>query len=399
MLQLSFVHFKQNSYILIEGARTADRFFIIQSGRAQRYHETQIPGNAPAQLGPGDFVGVIPCMSGHSQTESVVALTDVTAIMVYREQYPDLIVKNTPVAMKIVRTFTREMRMLNNNLTKINLNDSAITSPEMIFSIAKYYEQLKQLDIAVYAYYQYIKESNKGRFYNQAISRFAELRKKTHAVYFEPTKDLVRDYPQNTMIFSEGQRGSDLFIIQDGVVKIVKVVNNSEVTLALLKRGDMFGEMALLDNGLRSASAIAYEPCKLMVVNKGNFNQMVSTQPKYIAKLTTMLADRLWSMYRQLANSQLQESRAKIIDMLALQLENQKVSVTPGIAYKTDYTPKDIIELCGIPLEQESMVIMQFENDQHCNLVDGKIVIMDVPDLIKQATFYRKQNGRNTNGM
>ena len=86
MLQLSFVNFKPNSHILLEGAPATDRFFIIQSGRARSYNEVHVPGIMPEVLGPGDFIGVIACMSGHSQTKSVVAIEPVTAIMVMKSQ-------------------------------------------------------------------------------------------------------------------------------------------------------------------------------------------------------------------------------------------------------------------------------------------------------------------------
>ncbi len=398
MLHLSFANFKQNSFILIEGTPANDRFYIIQSGRVQSYHETPIPGNAPTMLGPGDFVGVISCMAGHSQTESVVALSDVSAIVVRRDQYPELIEKNTPVALKIVRAFAREMRGLNDNLAKITLKDTSITSSEMLFTNGEFYEEKDMLDVATFCYYQYLKEvGNSGTFYDQAAKRFAALKPRSHAVYFEPTKDMLREYPKDSMIFSEGQTGGDMFVIQDGSVKIVKVVNGNEIMLALLKKGDMFGEMALLDDSLRSASAIAYENCKLMVINRTNFNQMVATQPQYISKLTIVLADRLWSMYRQLANTQLQEPRARMIDMLALQLENKKVSVARGMSYRTDYTPQDIMNLCGIPEKDQYLAQTQLGTDQHIKFVGGVIVVPDVPELIKQAAFYRKQNSKRQN--
>ena len=83
----------------------------------------------------------------------------------------------------------------------------------------------------------------------------------------EPTAETVRFYPKGTMVFSECQSGQDMFIIQDGQVKITKIVNGTEVILAVLKKGDFFGEMALLENKPRSASIIAFEDCYLMVVN------------------------------------------------------------------------------------------------------------------------------------
>ena len=81
MLQLSFVNFKQNSYILVEGTSANDRFFIIQSGRVKCFSEVAIPGTTPEILGPGDFIGVVSCMSGHGQPKNVVSLTPVVAIM------------------------------------------------------------------------------------------------------------------------------------------------------------------------------------------------------------------------------------------------------------------------------------------------------------------------------
>ncbi|MCH5294325.1 MAG: cyclic nucleotide-binding domain-containing protein [Treponema sp.] len=398
MLQLSFVNFTQNSYILIEGTPSADRFFIIQTGKAQSYHETPVPGLAPALLGPGDFIGVVPCMSGHTQTESVVALTNVTAIMVRREQYPELIANNAPVAMKIVRAFTKQLRVLNDNLTKLTIKKSAVESPENLFSIAEYYEDMGMLDIAVYAYYQYLKEVPQGKSYDTASKRFGALRKQCrNAVYFEPSEDSVRQYPKDTMIFAEYQHGQDMFIIQEGSVKIVRIVNGAEVTLVLLKKGDMFGEMALLDNGLRSASAIAYENCKLLVVNRANFNMMVSTQPQYVAKLTTVFSDRLWSMYRQIVNTQLKDTRARMIDMIALQLENRRISVEKGASYHADFSALDIMELCGIPQKDQRLALMQLQTDQHVKVNNGSLIIPDVPELIKQATFYRKQNSKRQN--
>ncbi|MBQ1662374.1 MAG: cyclic nucleotide-binding domain-containing protein [Treponema sp.] len=397
MLQLAFVNFKPNSYILVEGTPGIDRFFIIQSGKVSCYHETPIPGSVPTTYGPGDFVGVIPCMSGHSQTENVMAVTPVVAIMVRKDQYPELIVRNRPVAMKIVRAFTREMRMLNDNLTKLTLKKTAAESPEMIFSVAQYYEQGGFSNIAVYAYYQYIKACPQGENIEIAKKKFVQLKGRTHAVYFEPNNDMIRDYPADTMIFSDYQKGGDMFIIQEGSVKISKVVGGEEVTFAVLKKGDMFGEMALLEDKPRSASAIAHGPCRLMVVNQENFDQMVATQPQLIARLTTMLADRLWSMYRQLANTALQQPREKMIDMLALQIEKQKIVQGKGIPYQTDYVPVDLVRMCGISQHDQAQAISELYNDPNIKLVGGKISITDVQELIKQANFYRKQNNKNKN--
>ncbi|MBC6719051.1 cyclic nucleotide-binding domain-containing protein [Treponema socranskii] len=393
MLQLSFVNFRKGSYLVVEGKAESDRFFIIQSGNVRCFKATDAPGGPIKLLGPGDFVGVIPCMSGHSQIETVIAITDVTGISVRRDQYPELIMRNTPVAMKIIRTFANGMRSMNETLTKLTLNNVVADTPEHIFDVADYYDKAGFSDIAVYAYYQYLKACPRGLNAGRAKERFIVLKERTHAVYFESTPDLMRVYPKSTMIFSESQNGPDMFIIQEGQVKISKVVDGNEVTLAMLKKGDMFGEMALLENKPRSASAIAHEPCKLMAVNRQNFDLMVATQPQLISRLTTMLADRLWSMYRQIDNANLHDPLHKLIDILALQVEKTKLNLSQqNVQYQTDLTPYDLANMCGLPKEQQAESLIRLQSDSHVRFVNGKILVPDCRELVKQAAFYRKQN-------
>ena len=395
MLQLAFVNFKKGSYLVVEGQNTGDRFYIIQVGHVQLAHESHVPtDNTNSILGPGDFVGVIPCMSNHLQIESAIAMTDVVCISVRRDQYPELIERNTPVAMKIIRTFANKMRLLNENLTKLALNNVVQETPEQIFTSAKVYESKKELNIAIYGYYQYLKACPFGPNAAVAKQKFIELKPKTKAVYFEPTPDLLRVYPKGTMIFSECQAGADMFIIQEGAVRITKVVDGQEVILAVLNKGDMFGEMALLENKPRSASAIAHENCRLMTVIRKNFDQMVATQPQLIARLTTTLAERLWSMYRQLANTQLKEPIMKLIDMLALQMEKAKVNLAPGVSWQTDFTIQNVIDMCGIPQAQQASAAYQFQQDDHIKIQNGKIFVPNCVELAKQAAFYRKQRAK-----
>lgn len=393
MLQLQICRFPKGSYIVVEGKANSDRFFIIQQGRVQCYKSSG-NGTTSVIFGPGDFVGVVPCMSGHLQIETAIAAEEVVAIAVKKDQYPDLIVKNTPVALKIIKTFANRMRVMNEMLTKATLNSVVTESYEQIYKVAKFYDEAYKIDIATYAYYQYLKTRPTGPNAEDAKKRFLALKAKAHPAYLEPSQESILEYPQNTMIFSESQRGKDLYIIQSGEVAISKVVNGNEVILAVLKKGDMFGEMALLENKPRSASAIAHSDCRLMVVNLANFNQMVTTQPQMISRLTTTLADRLWSMYRQLDNANIRDPLAKMIDMLSLQLEKQKIQMDSlqSKQKQTELTPQDIANMCGIPHAQQPKAIYEFQQDSHIKIVDGKIFIKDMVELSKQAAFYRKQN-------
>ena len=396
MLQLSFVNFKRGSYILIEGKSDTDRFYIIQSGQVQIAKQKEVVAEEEGNLlGPGDFLGVIACMAHHSQIETAIAVSDVVLIAVHYAQFPELIEKNTPIAMKIIYSFSRKMRYLDEALTRITLKRNIETDISHLFTIGEYYLRMSKFELALYAYYHYLKEKPNGQYAETARKRFMAIKStgvKAPIEMLEPdTKQMVRVYNRESMIFCECQSGAELYIIQKGRVKISKIVDNSEVLLAVLKEGDMFGEMALLENKPRSATAITTaEQCQLLAVNRQNFNQMVATQPQLIARLTTTLADRIWAMYKQLANTLIPVPIEKMFDMLSIQLEKLRIQPGSGKQHTFLFGPAELAKMCSIPKEQVSKAISEFLTTPIVRSTDDSIVITDTLELTKQTAYFKK---------
>ena len=396
MLQLSFVNFKRGSYILIEGKSDTDRFYIIQSGQVQIAKQKEVVAEEEGNLlGPGDFLGVVACMAHHSQIETAVAVTDVVLIAVHYAQFPELIEKNTPIAMKIIYSFSRKMRYLDEALTRITLKRNIETDISHLFTIGEYYLRMSKFELALYAYYHYLKEKPDGQYAETARKRFMAIKStgvKAPIEMLEPdTKQMVRVYNRESMVFCECQSGAELYIIQKGRVKISKIVDNSEVLLAVLREGDMFGEMALLENKPRSATAItAAEECQLLAVNRQNFNQMVTTQPQLIARLTTTLADRIWAMYKQLANTLIPVPIEKMYDMLSIQLEKLRIQPGAGKQHTFLFGPPELAKMCSIPKEQVAQAIAEFLMTPIVRSTDDSIIITDTLELSKQTAYFKK---------
>ncbi|UTC43509.1 cyclic nucleotide-binding domain-containing protein [Treponema sp. OMZ 857] len=396
MLQLSFVNFKRGSYILIEGKSDTDRFYIIQSGQVQIAKQKEVVAEEEGNLlGPGDFLGVVACMAHHSQIETAIAVTDVVLIAVHYTQFPELIEKNTPIAMKIIYSFSRKMRYLDEALTRITLKRNIDTDISHLFTIGEYYLRMSKFELALYAYYHYLKEKPNGQYAETARKRFMAIKStgvKAPIEMLEPdTKQMVRVYNRESMVFCECQSGTELYIIQKGRVKISKIVDNSEVLLAVLREGDMFGEMALLENKPRSATAItAAEECQLLAVNRQNFNQMVATQPQLIARLTTTLADRIWAMYKQLANTLIPVPLEKMYDMLSIQLEKLRIQPGSGKQHTFLFGPAELAKMCSIPKEQVAQAIAEFLMTPIVRSTDDSIIITDTLELSKQTAYFKK---------
>jgi CRP-like cAMP-binding protein len=199
-----------------------------------------------------------------------------------------------------------------------------------------------------------------------------------------------RTYPKDTMIFSEGEPGDLLYIIQHGSVKIAKVVDNNEVLLAVLKAGDIFGEMALLEAKPRAANAVAYEDCVVLAVNRANFTQMIGTQPQMIARLTTLLAERIWLIYKQLANTLLTDPLARMYDAMLIQLEKQRVNIGSSLPSPFAYGPKELINMVGLPPREGELVLRKLLENKKIQILGGKMYLVDTSEVGKQTDYYRK---------
>jgi len=286
-LQLAFVNFKKDSYIIVEGKQNADRFYIVRSGKVRISKEVEVVeeegGNV---MGPGDFFGVVSTMSSHSHIETAQAMTDCTLICVQREQFGLLIEKNTPVAMKIIMGFSKRMRYLDEALMRLTIKNSTEADPSHLFRVAEYYARQSQYNQAFYAYYQYIKFCPVGQYVVVAKERMDKIKPYAKAVYLDgSTEEFNRFYPKDTMVFTEGMPGSELYIIQKGSVKITKIMDNSEVLLAVLKPGDIFGEMAILENKPRSASAVALSDVTAYSCRGEDFARLLAESAPGIGKV------------------------------------------------------------------------------------------------------------------
>ncbi|MDR0399756.1 MAG: Crp/Fnr family transcriptional regulator [Treponema sp.] len=396
-LQLTIVNLSKGSYVIVEGKQNADRFFIIRSGKIAILKEVEVVEEEGGNiLGPGDFFGVISTMSAHSHIETAQALTDVSLISVQKYQYPLLIQTNTPVAMKIILQFSRRMRYLDEALAKITLKSNTESNPSQLFNIGEYYAKKSQYSQAFYAYNQYIKYNPEGENVSTARARMMKIAPCVRGIKLSfDSGNPVRDYEKNSMIFSEGENGDELYIIKSGSVKIVKVVDDNEVLLAVLKAGDIFGEMALLESKPRAASAVAYENCQVTVLNRANFELMIIREPQMIARLTTLLAERIWSIYRQLANTLIDNPLGRMYDALMILLDKNRIPQKYDGSFYFDIGPDELINMVGFSSEEGRPVLKKLLENRNIKIVNDKIYVINASEIFRQSEYYKKITNRD----
>jgi CRP-like cAMP-binding protein len=115
-----------------------------------------------------------------------------------------------------------------------------------------------------------------------------------------PFAKFLTHFEKGKVLFREGERGEDMYIVQSGKVAIKKKLHDGETTLAVLEKGDFFGEMALLERKPRSASAEVVESGDLIVIAGDMFGDMIKANPEIAVRMLRKQSIRLRETLQQL---------------------------------------------------------------------------------------------------
>ena len=121
----------------------------------------------------------------------------------------------------------------------------------------------------------------------KTVSLFGELSSREMAIvdgYLHK-----RHFRQHEVIFDEGDEGQAIYFILEGEVLICPQ-GQVDKPIAVLKRGEFFGELALLDDGRRVAQARAIADCELAVFFRGDFERLMGAHAVIASKLALQLA-------------------------------------------------------------------------------------------------------------
>lgn len=103
------------------------------------------------------------------------------------------------------------------------------------------------------------------------------------------------------IIFQEGEPGDCAYLIKSGEVKITKLASDDQPrTIATLKAGNILGEMALIDNEPRAASAVVLQNAEVLIISKEEFQQRLKGSDQVIGLLMQTFTNRLRQQAQQL---------------------------------------------------------------------------------------------------
>lgn len=155
----------------------------------------------------------------------------------------------------------------------------------------------------------------------------------------------AEDYPAGTVLFREGDPGDVMYVIQAGAVEIYRHIKDQERVLAVLPAGEFFGEMAIVNNRPRSATAVVRADARLLVINGHTFEAMLRGKTEIAVRMIKTMAQRLERANRQVEVLLLQDANHRVVQCLRHLAEEQAAANDAETGYNAIYLPIGLDEL------------------------------------------------------
>ncbi len=185
-------------------------------------------------------------------------------------------------------------------------------------------------------------------------------------------------HPASQIILLENDWGGSVYFILEGWVKI-RTYNfeGKEVTLNIIGKGEIFGEMAALEKMPRSTDAITLTPTKIGRIPSENFVDLLTTEPMAGVRLSKLMAKRIRQVNRRL---QLRDadSTSRVADAILFLVEGQGIEGELGT--EIPYLPhREISGLSGLARETVTRVLTRLEQR---GLIQRDTNLLRIPDLM-----------------
>lgn len=176
-------------------------------------------------------------------------------------------------------------------------------------------------------------------------------------------KVVEKSFRKKETIYLPGEPGNHVYLLKKGVVKISKVTNDGrELTLALLKPGEIFGELEVVGEGNRDGQAEAHSDVLICALNKNDLMNMMQMKPELGIRLSKLIGFRRHTIENRLENLVFRSIPEKLAALL-LELSEQFGEESPeGIKINLSLTHQDLANLIGASRPTVSETLIDFKN-------------------------------------
>lgn len=192
----------------------------------------------------------------------------------------------------------------------------------------------------------------------------------------------TRKYPRHAVLVYEGDPGDALFIVISGNVAVTRVSNEGKETiLSILKEGDFFGEMGVLDGSPRSATIKAQADVEVAMLPRKEFLDLLGRSPLMSLRLVLALSARLRNTNQAMQAVAYQDVRTRLASLLLNLEKNFGEKVVGGTRLTLRLNNQEMANMIGTTRETVNRMLNRFWDEKVIDMRSANIVVTDVDKL------------------
>ena len=397
------MQYTKGSIIYFEGDHD-ERIFIMQQG-AVLLTSTDIESGQPVaeQVKSGEFFGVKSALGHFRREETATALVPTVAVALTIQEFEILFSNNKALIMKMLRVFSNQLRQIHKKTESI-LNNIQEDQQSGMLAVAKSFYDEEQFRSACDVYMKFMKRYPNSpqmpdvqKKYQDAKLRSDKLAAVSRGATVDYDDDsgnaslklfqlpaferFAKTYEPGEVIIAEYEPGDSFYLIQSGRVQLVKCVNGSKKNLDVLKPGEFFGEMAILDNSARSATCMAAGKVKCLEFNKENFELLITGNPQMALLLLKLFCKRIYDQKRRFKILVIKDLQARIADVFMLLDEMNPVMNEAEKQRRFNVTISDIAHWAGLSPEITRDEINKFVERRKIEVYENYMIVLNINDM------------------
>lgn len=411
------MQYTKGSIIFFTGDRD-ERIFILQSGCVILSSiKLSTGGTVAEQVHVGEFFGVKSALAHMPRYETAAVINDTQVVALTVAEFEKIFSPNKDVTWKMLRVFSKSLRELHKQTEIIIQKDDTHEIPhdEGMFRVARsfydsdeYHSCADILKKILIFYPDTSLKADIARLLPDAQSMESRTSSKNDSSFFESSgssaggavlsqfqlpvfERFSKSYKNGDVIITEHEPGETFYLVQSGEVQVVKCINNSKKNIDILKPGEFFGEMAILDNSPRGATCVAKGPVTCLEFNKENFKTIVTGNPQIVMLLLKLFCKRIYDQQRKLKNLTIKDLSVRIADVFLLFDEKSNLSneIAPSVQKrKFNLTVSDVAQWAGITPEQARDELNRYVERHKVEIYDTYMVVGNILDMKRTVDSY-----------
>ncbi len=192
----------------------------------------------------------------------------------------------------------------------------------------------------------------------------------------------MRTVPADTTFFSPEDPSEVLFILKSGRVRLYRLSEEGKaLTTAIIEAGTIFGEMAILGQGMHDSFAESMTPCVLCLMSRDDVRELLLGDLRIALRITEIMGRRLLEAERRLSDFAFKSLPERIVTLLLTLAERQPGRFFRASRVEVPYTHEQLAEMVGTHRETVTKVLNELREQGLIELKRGTVVLLDCAAL------------------